>query len=232
VINLYSERVFRTVFFGCLLMVAFCLACAILSVSLSGPGQGNILKETFNGRGYADIQDNFGTSSSRVSIQNANISYEVTNTWANGDNKDEQISYVEISGAHAGSKFKNRVEIRSKGAGYAHYWGAFGIRGNFSGRSEITVITGSEANPAQLDSLIIMDGENATFQGRVYNSEKGRPATKSEVELAGSFVFESYLNVTDIPKTPEDWLGFCGEVSKGLPDGLLILPANRSTAKA
>jgi len=212
----------------------FVVALVVFAILLGGGlwvmgylGYANVLKESFSGYGTVDIEHYTGNTMDRASIENANLTYEAHRVWGVDDDKEEFVGYVEISGARGGSKFKNRYEVRSRGAGYAHYYGAFNISGEFSGSAEITVITGSENNPASINSLFLMDSKrgNATFTGRVYKYQNGKPATESETELVGKFALESYLNVTESPKTPDDWLGFCAEVNAGLPDGLMILPA-------
>ena len=82
-----------------------------------------------------------------------------------------------------------------------------------------------------LDSLILMDG-NATFQGRVINGQTGRPVTEAEMDAAGQFVIRSYLNVTEKPRTYEDWLQLCNTFSDDLPASvgpLKLVPLNNSS---
>jgi hypothetical protein len=75
-----------------------------------------------------------------------------------------------------------------------------------------------------------MDG-NATFRGRVINGQTSKPVNEAELEAVGEFVIRSYLNVTEKPKTYEDWLQFCNTFSEALPASIgsvKLIPLNTS----
>jgi hypothetical protein len=70
----------------------------------------------------------------------------------------------------------------------------------------------------------------ATIQGRVYNSENGRPATIEELDAVGKYLLNTHLNVSNKPIVQESWLNFCEGLDQdvNMPDGIYILPVNDS----
>ena len=204
-----------------LLMVAACVIAGGLMVIVLGMfGCANVIEETVFGSGTMDHSSYSEHASDRAMTKDAeSVAYKMARKWEDAGNQTFSTSFL-VSGA--GGSYQDQYIVKASGAGYKHTYQATKITGDFSGSGEstVTVDTGTES----LDSLVLMDG-NATFRGRVINGQTGKPANEAELEAVGKFVIRSYLNITEKPETPEDWLGFCAGLDDDTPNGLLIVPA-------
>ncbi|MDD1761471.1 MAG: hypothetical protein LUQ59_04500 [Methanothrix sp.] len=201
------------------LLIAFCLVSGFLLV-LGFMGYANTIEESVFGKGTLDHSSYSKSASDRAMTRDAeSVAYQMKRDWENESEQTFTSSFI-VSGA--GGSYRDQYVVKASGAGYKHTYRATKIRGDFSGSGEssVTMQTGTQG----LDSLILMDG-NATFQGRIINGQTGRPVAEAEMDAVGQFVIRSYLNVTEKPETPEDWLGFCAGLDDDTPNGLLIVPA-------
>ena len=208
------------------LLIAFCLVSGFLLV-LGFLGYANTIEESVFGKGTLDHASYSKSASDRAMTKDAeSVAYPMTRDWENESEQTFTSSFI-VSGA--GGSYRDQYVVKASGAGYKHTYRATKIKGDFSGSGEssVTMQTGTQS----LDSLILMDG-NATFHGRVINGQTGRPVTEAEMDAAGQFVIRSYLNVTEKPRTYEDWLQLCNTFSEDLPASvgpLKLVPLNNST---
>lgn len=201
------------------------VSCAIIIILLSLTGNANIIEESIFGKGSIDHTTYSKNAYDRVITDNAeSLAYKVIREWDGTEQKFS--SSFTVYGVKGG--YKNQYEVRSYGAGYKHTYLATKINGSFSGSGDITNSVVLETGADSIDSLVLMDG-NATFRGRIINGQTGRPVTESEMDAVGELVIRSYLNITDIPDTPEDWLEFCKTLEDRLPSGLMIKSEGNSS---
>jgi hypothetical protein len=200
-------------------LIAFALISCFLAV-LGCLGYANTIEESVFGKGTLDQSSYSKSASDRAMTKDAeSVAYQMKRDWENESKQTFTSSFI-VSGA--GGSYHDQYVVKASGAGYKHTYRATKITGDFSGSGEssVTMQTGTPS----LDSLILMDG-NATFQGRIINGQSGKPVNEAELEALGKFVIRSYLNITEKPKTPEDWLSFCAGLDDDTPNGLLIVPA-------
>lgn len=200
-------------------LIAFCLVSGFLLV-LGFMGYANTIEESVFGKGTLDHSSYSKAASDRAMTKDAeSVAYKMARNWENNSEQTFSSSFI-VAGA--GGSYEDQYVVKAAGAGYKHVYQATKISGGFSGfgESTVTVDTGDES----LDSLVLMDG-NATFRGRVINGQTGKPVSEAEMDAVGQLVIRSYLNITEKPKTPEDWLEFCVGLDDDTPNGLLIVPA-------
>lgn len=205
-------------------LIAFCLVSGILLV-LGFMGYANTIEESVFGKGTMDHASYSKSASDRAMTKDAEaIAYQMKRDWESESEQTFTSSFI-VSGA--GGSYKDQYVVKASGAGYKHTYRATKIMGDFSGSGESTVTM--ETGMQSLDSLVLMDG-NATFQGRIINGQTGKPVNEAELDAVGEFVIRSYLNITEKPKTIDNWLGFCSELDqdmildKTVPDGVYIAP--------
>jgi len=207
-------------------LIAFCLVSSILLV-LGFMGYANTIEESVFGKGTLDHASYSKSASDRAMTKDAeSVAYQMKKNWENDSEQTFTSSFI-VSGA--GGSYQDQYVVKASGAGYKHTYRATKITGDFSGSDEsfITMETGTQS----LDSLILMDG-NATFHGRIINGQTGRPVNEAEMDAVGKFVIRSYLNVTEKPRTYEDWLQLCNTFSDALPasvGSVRLVPLNNKT---
>lgn len=221
--NFYSEKAFRVVFYGCLVMMAFCLACAILSVSLSNQGYGSTFINKISGTGAFEQRTNMGGATD-IASGVGTYSYSLTATWDDGTPlKFSSALNMKAVGESVGRLVSNvySVLVYSDATGYKHAIEARKISGNFTGKADFV------KSETSLDSMIFVEG-NATFRGSLVNSMTGRhPTTESDTYAVGMQVIEQYFNTTAEIKNEEGWLEFCADwngLSPAPPEGIYIVP--------
>jgi len=224
-------RLLRWSFLLSVVGLASCIAALIVFAGVSSTGEANIIDQKIIGSGDIYTRHDSESASDLASAVNSTVSYEATRTWDDEESSQKFTTSFIVFGAQSSGGYRNQYVVKSSGAGYKHVYRATAITGDFSGSGEITFSVG-EDGAQNLDSLVIMDSRagNATFQGRIYNVQTGKPITAEETDAAGRFIIESYLNVSQPIKTPEDWLGFCESLDKDVildktsPSGYYIIP--------
>lgn len=216
--------------------------CFLLTVSLSGiylalfilslggaPGDANVIEQSISGRGDLYTRQDSKSASDLASVENATMVYEAKREWASPDDAQTFASSFIVSGASTKSGYRNQYVVKSSGAGYKHVYRATQISGDFAGSGEVSLTIG-EDGAESIDSLILMDSRsgNATFQGRIYGSEGGKPVTAEEMDAVGKFLIRSYLNITEPLTGPDNWLGFCESLNKiidpAVAPGIYVAP--------
>lgn len=227
--ELYSKNAYRLVFYGCMVMAAFCLACAILTIGLSDWGQANIQEFHIKGNGTIDSRYFTETGSGKALAKDTYLDYSSSHKW--GDGTDTIISsFIVDSGS--GDYFTQYAVQGAYSQGKVDY-SATKISGPGTFESVVT-LSANEAGGENFDSQInfdTLDG-SAVIRGRVYNSSAGRPATTEELDAVGAFVFSHHLNVSTT-FTPDNWLGSCADLDKDMilnpaTKGIWIAPLNDS----
>jgi len=225
--KLFTPDDFKKYFYASLFLAVFCLILAIIAIGESG--QANVIQQSIMGHGDLYTRhDSEGASDLAIS-DNATVVYQGTRNWESSSKEQTSSSSYIVSGAQGG--YQNQYVVKSSGAGYKHEYRATKIMGDFSGSSEIS-LTVNDDGAENLDSLILMDG-NATFQGRIYNGQSGKPITEEELDAVGDFVLRSYLNISEEITKPEDWLGFCDRMNRDMiladeVGAIYVLPENNS----
>jgi len=209
--KIFAPEDFKKYFYASLFLAIICLILAIVAIGESG--QANVIEQSIAGQGSLYTRHDSQEASDLAVAQNASVIYQAARKWGTDVATQTFTSSYIVSGARGG--YQNQYLVKSSGAGYKHSYQATRITGDFSGSSEVSLTIG-EGGAESLDSLTLMDG-NATFRGRIYSTEEGRPLTAEEMDAVGKLMIRSYLNITQPIKTPEDWLGFCASFSDSLP---------------
>jgi hypothetical protein len=229
--EIYMSSDMRTIkLFVAALMVFGVLTAGFLGV-LGYFGYANTIEQSIMGVGDIYTRHDSEHMSDLASAKNSTFIYENKEVWGLIESPDTMASSFIINGATTEGGYRNQYVVKSSGAGYKHVYRATQISGDFSGSGEV-VFTLGEDGSENIDSLILMDSRagNATFQGRVYASEDGKPITKEEMDSVGRFMIRSYLNISKPILTPEGWLNFCETLDKDMildksvPDGFYISP--------
>lgn len=225
-------NIFRFCFFLSLSLAAVYLALFILSLG-GTPGEANSLDTSLSGTGTADLRHDTERSSDRAMAEGAAIMYDYSRKWGVEDEAETATSSFIVSGGTGG--YKTQYAVKGSGAGHKVDYRATKISGDASFASEIS-LSGNEAGGENFDSVIEFDtlAGNATIQGRVYNQTAGRPATVEELDAVGKYLLQTHLNVSSTPITPDNWLGFCGELDRDMildasTKGIYVAPTNDST---
>lgn len=224
---LFAPSDFKKYFYACLILAVFCFAGAILAISTSG--YGNVIEQSISGRGDLYTRHDSQSASDLASVENASLFYEAKREWGSADDTQTLSSSFIVSGAQASGGYRNQYVVKSSGAGYKHVYRATQISGDFAGSGEISLTIGEDGSES-LDSLILMDSRsgNATFQGRIYGSEGGKPVTAEEMDAVGQLMIRSYLNVSEPLTGPDNWLGFCESLNKlidpAIAPGIYVAP--------
>lgn len=229
---LFAPSDFKKYFYACLILAIFCFIGALLAIGSSA--YGNIIEQSIMGTGDLYTRHDSTHASDLASAVNSTVVYQSKREWdVPGAAETFSTSFI-VSGAQAKGGYRNQYVVKSSGAGYKHVYRATAISGDFAGSGEVSLTTGGDGAES-LDSLVLMDSRsgNATFQGRIYNSQSGRPVTTEESDAVGKFLIRSYLNVSQPIKTPENWLDFCGMLDKDMildqtAKGVYIAPPNSS----
>jgi hypothetical protein len=198
---------------GLLIASFICLVGAILM--MGGYVDANVVEQSIMGTGDLYTSHDTAHASDLASAVNSTVVYQAKHEWdVPGTPETFTSSYI-VSGAQANGGFRNQYVVKSSGAGYKHVYRATAISGDFAGSGDVSLTTGGDGAES-LDSLILMDSRsgNATFQGRIYNSQSGRPVTAEEMDAVGKFAIRSYLNVSQPITTPAGWLDFCAGLNK------------------
>lgn len=208
---LFAPSDFKKYFYACLILAVLCFVGALLAISTSG--YGNIIEHSIVGTGDLYTRHDSQSASDLASVANSTVVYEAKREWEGTSTAQTFSSSFIVSGASAKGGYRNQNVVKSSGAGYKHVYRATAITGEFSGRGEVSLTLG-EDGAESLDSLILMDSRqgNATFQGRIYSSENGKPVTAEESDAVGRFMIRSYLNITEPITTPAGWLDFCASL--------------------
>lgn len=208
------------------------IVLSLTVVAMVGAVFSNVIEESIVGSGSMQSEHRSKSASDDAGVQNAkSVDYEVKRTWGAGEPSKFDSSFM-VTGSDSKGSYKNRYIVKSSGAGYKHQYRAY-YTGDFAGSAEVTLSVGERTE--SLDSIFRLDSSrgNASFQGRIYNGRTGKPISESETDAVGSFVINSYLNITETEKPPEDWLGFCNSVNRDINsdpelNGIYVLPANTS----
>jgi hypothetical protein len=224
---LFAPSDFKKYFYACLILAAFCFMGALLAISTSG--YGNIIEQSIVGTGDLYTRHDSASASDLASVENATVAYEAKREWLAGESEQTFSSSFLVSGASPKGGYRNQYVVKSSGAGYKHIYRATQISGDFAGQGDISLTIGEDGSE-RLDSLVLMDSRNgnATFQGRIYSSEGGRPITAEESDAVGKFLVRSYLNITTPLTGPDNWLGFCESLNKlidpAVAPGIYVAP--------
>ncbi len=219
---------FRLCFFLTISLAGIYLALFILSLG-GAPGEANVMEQSISGRGDLYTRHDSKSASDLASVENATLVYEAKREWSGADDAQAFSSSFIVSGAQAAGGYRNQYVVKSSGAGYKHVYRATQISGDFAGSGEISLTIGEDGSES-LDSLILMDSRNgnATFQGRIYGSEGGKPVTAEEMDAVGKFLMRSYLNITEPLVGPDNWLGFCESLNRlidpAVAPGIYVAP--------
>jgi hypothetical protein len=225
-IRLSPSTLFRITFLLSILGLALVTALYILVAGVSGPAEANTISQKITGTG--DVYTRHGTTEAfdQASAVNSTVYYEMNTHWDdNTPGRTFETSFI-VVGATSKGGFRNQYVVKSAGAGYKHVYRVTAITGDFVGSGDISLTFGEDGAPS-LDSFILMDSRsgNATFQGRITKSVNGRPSNinSEDTDAVGKLLIESYLNITQPIKEPEDWLAFCEALNEGLPEGFAII---------
>ena len=225
--RLFTAEDIRKYFYASCFLAIVCLLAIIYLVGTSG--QGNVIEQSISGRGDLYTRHDSESASDLASVEGATLLYEAKREWANADDAQTFSSSFIVSGAQASGGYRNQYVVKSSGAGYKHVYRATQISGDFAGSGEVSLTIG-EDGAESLDSLILMDSRsgNATFQGRIYGSEGGKPVTAEEMDAVGKFLMRSYLNITEPLIGPDNWLGFCESLNRlidpAVAPGIYVAP--------
>jgi hypothetical protein len=209
--KIFTPDDFKKYFYASLFLAIICLILAIVAIGESG--QANIIEQSIAGQGDLYTRHDSPEASDLAIAENASVVYQAARKWGTDVATQTFSSSYIVSGARGG--YKNQYVVKASGAGYKHSYQATKITGDFSGSSEVSLTIGDDGAES-LDSLILMDG-NATFRGRIYSTDKGRPLTAEEMDAVGKLMIRSYLNITQPITMPEGWLDFCNTFSDALP---------------
>lgn len=226
----FKRYFYISIIISALLISSFiCLVGAILMIG--GYVDANIIENSIKGTGDLYVRHDSKDASDLLSIINATVVYSMSRVW---DETSTVFSTgVIINGADSSGGFRNQYVVKGSGAGSNHIYRATCIVGEYVGSGEITVKR-NEDSPDTLDSLILMDSRkgNATFQGRIKSSVKGRPITDEEVDAVGQFAIRSYLNISEPIENTKGWLDFCESLNRiidpKVAPGIYMAPANWS----
>lgn len=226
--ELFTPEDIRKYFYASCILAIICLLFSIVAIGLSG--QANINEQSIVGTGDLYTRHDSTHASDLASAANSTVVYQAKREWdVPGSPETFATSFI-VSGAQAKGGYRNQYVVKSSGAGYKHVYRATAISGDFSGSGEVSLTTGGDGGES-LDSLVLMDSRtgNATFQGRIYNSQSGRPVTAEETDAVGKFLIRSYLNVSQPITTPEGWLDFCGMLDRdnilAQEGGVYVIPS-------
>lgn len=225
--KLFSPEDIRKYFYASCFLAIICLLAVVYLVGTSGLG--NTIEQSLIGRGDVYSRHDSTSASDLASVVNATVAYEVTRKWEGSGPAQTFSSSFIVSGASTKGGYRNQYIVKSSGAGYKHVYRATQISGDFSGSGTVSLTIG-EGGAESLDSLILMDSRNgnATFQGRIYSSEGGRPITAEETDAIGQLLVRSYLNITQPLTGPDNWLGFCDSLNKlidpAIAPGIYVAP--------
>jgi hypothetical protein len=198
---------------GLLIASFVCLVGAILL--MGGYVDANVVEQTIMGTGEIYTRHDSEHASDIASVVNSTVVYQAKQEWdVPGSPETFSTSFI-VSGASADGGYRNQYVVKSSGAGYKHVYRATSISGDFAGSGEVSLSVGEDGSES-LDSLILMDSRNgnATFQGRIYSSQNGRPITKEESDAVGKFLIRSYLNISQPITTTVGWLDFCSSLDR------------------
>lgn len=192
----------------------------------------NVLEESISGSGTIHSQHMSASASDDAGAKDARyLQYKIERVWGPGQSASMKSDFSAEGTSSSGGHY-NRYIVKSSGAGYKHQYRVY-FSGDFTGSSEVTLTFAGATE--SLDSRFVLDSTrgNASFQGRIYNGRSGRPMTEAETDAVGSFIIDSYLNISQTEPIPEDWLGFCDAINRDISDelgleGIYILPANTS----
>lgn len=249
----YSEKAFRIVLVGGSLMAAFCLLCAMLSITLTDWAKSDVyVDEKISGTGDWSTRHE-GRLSEASGGRNATLAYKYDKT-------------VDESGSH-----KQNVELMMSG-GDGSYWNyqriwtdgmvagsqsvdirVGQIEGSYYGKNGM-VISYNEANEsreefASTTSIDSRDGsasmnfdviqwhgqgspipqfdeETGNFTGYAGGGSVGKPVSISELDMVGKFLVEQIVRLQEPVTDNKGWLEFCDSLDDKLPDGYMVLPSD------
>jgi hypothetical protein len=216
----------KYVYASVLLTIVALIGIILVLLSISGA---NIIEQSIVGTGDLYTRHDSASASDLASVVNSTVVYDAKREWESGSSPQTFSSSFIVSGATSKGGFRNQYVVKASGAGYKHVYRATAITGEFAGSGDVSLTLG-EDGAESLDSLILMDSRNgnATFQGRIYSSEDGKPVTAEESDAVGRFMIRSYLNITQPLTTPQSWLDFCSSLDKlidpKIAEGIYIAP--------
>ena len=225
--RLFTAEDIRKYFYASCILAIVCLLAIIYLVGTSG--MGNVIEQSISGRGDLYTRHDSQSASDLASVENASLVYESKREWGSPDDAQTFTSSFIVSGAQASGGYRNQYVVKSSSVGYKHVYRATQISGDFAGSGEVSLTIG-EDGAESLDSLILMDTRsgNATFQGRIYGNEGGKPVTAEEMDAVGKFLMRSYLNISQTTTTPEGWLDFCSGLNRlidpAVAPGIYVAP--------
>lgn len=251
--ELYSEKAFRVVFYGCLLMVAFCVACAIMTVSLSNWGQGDIyVKETIVGDGDWRTHHE-GKLSEESGGHGAHLDYKYDKLVDESGTQEQNLE-VTIEGGD-GSRWNfvrlgadqvaghNTVNIyigSISGTAYVKngmkvsYNEANESREEFESTIEVDTLDGNATMRFDVvqwqgagEPVPVYDEETGNFSHYDGGESFGKPVSISDLDMVGSFLVNQFVALKEPIPPDGDWLGFCKKVEgqDEFPDGFKVVPS-------
>lgn len=225
--GLFTTEDIRKYFYTSCILAVVCLLVTIYAVAVCG--EGNTLDTSMVGTGTMNYRHDSEHSADTAMAENASIMYDYSRTWGADVLTETAKSQFVVTSAKGG--YKTQYSVKGSGAGHKVDYKATKISGDASFATEIS-LTATEAGGQSFDSMIWFDTRDglATIQGRVYNSENGRPATIEELDAVGKYLLNTHLNVSNEPIVQESWLNFCEGLDQdvNMPDGIYILPVNDS----
>jgi hypothetical protein len=226
-LKLFTPEDIRKYFYASCFLAIICLIMALVAIGESG--YGNTIEQSITGHGDLYTRHDSAHASDLASTVNSTVVYEEKRIWDVPDSPETFASSFIVSGASARGGFRNQYVVKSSGAGYKHVYRATQITGEFSGSGVVSLSIG-EDGAESLDSLILMDSRNgnATFQGRIYSSQNGKPVTAEEMDAVGKLMIRSYLNISQPLIGPDNWLGFCESLNRlidpAVAPGIYVAP--------
>jgi len=227
VTKLFTPADIRKYFYASCILAGLAFVAILYVVGTSGSA--NTLDTSMVGTGTMNYRHDSEHSSDIAMAENASIMYDYSRTWGTDVLTETAKSQFVVTSAKGG--YKTQYSVKGSGAGHKVDYKATKISGDASFATEIS-LTATEAGGQSFDSMIWFDTRDglATIQGRVYNSENGRPATIEELDAVGKYLLNTHLNVSNKPIVQESWLNFCEGLDQdvNMPDGIYILPVNDS----
>ncbi|MBT0160598.1 hypothetical protein G4O51_11520 [Candidatus Bathyarchaeota archaeon A05DMB-2] len=195
---------FRKYKYLSILLALLCAVSALLATA-------NLLETDVTGTGKSYIQHDFVQSGDIASTKNGSIVYKYSAEWDTNVRNTKSVFVVQ----GARGTYEDQYVVWGSAAGEVVEYRITKLFGEFQGSQDtkIVVVPGEDE---QFVNLILVRG-NASYEGRVRAfDKKGHPLDQETLFAIGDYALRNYINISKPIEKPEDWLGFCDEIERGL----------------
>jgi len=212
-------------FLASCILALVCIVSMIYMVATSG--EANVLMEGRDtGSGTIDVDVSGPNQAIRMMVKDgegADLRYTKTKTVDN----ERLTASMELENGDGSRMTKFVATGKGETAGSRIFIDK--ISGAFAGSVE-TWKASDEDGTASFDMTFNIEGQNKVWHANFYALDgNGKPATEESIRGFGNLTVWRHYNVTEPPKTPEDWLYFCASMNRDVhlsdePGAVYIAP--------